>query len=195
MFESLTLGELQAPSATLPSSLPPLTPPVGAQAPCDLYKTGGTPCVAAHSTVRALYQAYTGALYQVQRASDSTTQDIGLLSDGYANAATQDTFCAGTTCVITKIYDQSSEHNDLTIAPPGGAASGAGPNGFDLPAAADALPITAGGHQVYGVSISPGMGYRNNATTGVATNGQPEGMYMVTSAPCECRLLLRLRQR
>jgi non-reducing end alpha-L-arabinofuranosidase len=153
-----------------------------AQGPCDLYKIAATPCVAAHSTVRTLLSTYAGALYQVQRASDSTTQDIGQLSDGYANAATQDTFCAATTCVITKIYDQSSEHNDLTIAPPGGAASGAGPKGYDLPAAADALPIIAGGHQVYGVSISPGMGYRNNATTGVATNGQPEGMYMVTSA-------------
>ena len=41
--------------------------------PCDIYASGGTPCVAAHSTTRALYAAYTGSLYQVQRASDSTT--------------------------------------------------------------------------------------------------------------------------
>src|SRR5260370_10520386 len=82
------------------------------QRPCDIYAAGNTPCVAAHSTVRSLYAKYTGALYQVKRASDNATQNIGLLSDGYANAATQDAFCTNTTCIITKIYDQSPKHND-----------------------------------------------------------------------------------
>ena len=36
--------------------------------PCDIYAAGGTPCVAAHSTVRALYGAYNGTLYQVRRS-------------------------------------------------------------------------------------------------------------------------------
>src|SRR5271168_338966 len=104
------------------------------QRPCDIYAAGNTPCVAAHSTVRSLYAEYTGALYQVKRASDSATQNIGLLSDGYANAATQDAFCANTTCIITKIYDQSPEHNDLTISS-GGRYKGPSPNGSDLGAA------------------------------------------------------------
>jgi len=103
-----------------------------------------------------------------------------LLSDGYAKAAAQDAFCADTTCIITKIYDQSPKHNDLAISP-GGHFKGSGPNGSDFGAAADALPVTAGGHQVYGVSISPGMGYRKNRTLGVAVDGKPEGMYMVSS--------------
>jgi non-reducing end alpha-L-arabinofuranosidase len=150
------------------------------QRPCDIYAAGNTPCVAAHSTVRSLYAKYTGALYQVKRASDNATQDIGLLSDGYANAATQDAFCANTTCIIAKIYDQSPRHNDLSISS-GGYYKGPGPNGSDLGAAADALSVTAGGHQVYGVSISPGMGYRNNRTSGVAVEGTPEGIYMVSS--------------
>ena len=30
--------------------------------PCDIYASGGTPCVAAHSTTRALYGAYNGPL-------------------------------------------------------------------------------------------------------------------------------------
>src|SRR5580704_2372247 len=150
------------------------------QRPCDIYAAGNTPCVAAHSTVRSLYAKYAGALYEVKRASDEATQNIGLLSDGYANAATQDAFCADTTCIITKIYDQSPRRNDLTISS-GGTFKGPGPDGSDLGSAADALPITAGGHQVYGVSISPGMGYRNNRTSGVAVNGKPEGMYMVSS--------------
>ncbi len=144
--------------------------------PCDIYATGGTPCVAAHSTTRALFAAYGGALYQVRRASDNATTNIGVLSTGgYANAAAQDSFCANTTCVITVIYDQTSRHNNLTPAPPGGVG------GQDNPAPADALPVTAGGHTVYGVSISKVMGYRDNSTSGISTGSQPEGMYMVAS--------------
>ncbi|MEV7971457.1 arabinofuranosidase catalytic domain-containing protein, partial [Sphaerisporangium sp. NPDC088356] len=41
--------------------------------PCDIYAAGGTPCVAAHSTTRALYGSYNGPLYQVRRSSDNTT--------------------------------------------------------------------------------------------------------------------------
>jgi hypothetical protein len=120
-------------------------------------------------------------LYQVTRQSDKTTLNIGILSDGYANAATQDGFCEKTTCTMTRIYDQSSHHNDLTVAPAGGAAQGRGPGGHDRPAIANALPIAAGGHKVYGVYIAAGMGYRNDATSGIAVHGQPEGVYMVTS--------------
>ncbi|MFE0510237.1 arabinofuranosidase catalytic domain-containing protein, partial [Streptomyces sp. NPDC058964] len=113
-----------APQAAAASSLP-----------CDIYAAAGTPCVAAHSLVRALYSSYGGSLYQVQRASDGATANIGLLTaGGYADAAAQDTFCSGTTCIITKIYDQSSRHNDLTVEGAGGAGAadvgappGAGP--------------------------------------------------------------------
>jgi hypothetical protein len=149
--------------------------------PCDVIGTA-TPCVAAISTTRALYIGYQGPLYEVTRASDKKAADIGLLRDGYANAAAQDTFCAGTSCTITKIYDQSPKHNDLTPAPPGGAAKGPGPNGYDLAAVADALPAMVGGHKVYGIAILPGMGYRNDTAKGTAVNGQAEGVYMVTSA-------------
>jgi len=144
--------------------------------PCDIYASNGTPCVAAHSTVRALRAAYTGPLYQVRRASNNQTTNIGQLSDGFANAAAQDSFCANTTCVMTILYDQSGRGNDLTPAPPGGVG------GQDNPVPADALPITAGGHIVYGMSFSGVMGYRDNSTNGVATGSAPEGMYMVTSA-------------
>jgi hypothetical protein len=144
--------------------------------PCDIYASGGTPCVAAHSTTRALFGAYSGSLYQVRRWSDGATSNIGVLSaGGYANAAAQDSFCSGTYCTIVRIYDQTSRHNDLTIAPGGGANPTA-----DQGANAAALPVTAGGHKVYGVYISAGNGYRNNATSGVATGSQPEGLYMVT---------------
>ena len=145
------------------------------QQPCDIYAAAGTPCVAAHSTTRALYAAYDGALYQVKRASDSTTTDIyPLAAGGYANAATQDSFCANTYCTITEIYDQSGNGNNLTDAPAGGAASGP-----DILANAAAAPATAGGHKVYGVFISPGMGYRDDSTKNIATGNASEGEYAV----------------
>ncbi|MEZ0067090.1 hypothetical protein ABIA32_003103 [Streptacidiphilus sp. MAP12-20] len=145
------------------------------QEPCDIYAAGGTPCVAAHSTTRALYGAYNGPLYQVRRASDSTTRDIGVLSaGGFANAAAQDSFCASTSCVVTVIYDQSGRGNNLTQAPAGGAAGGP-----DTLANANAAPITVGGHAAYGVYVAPGTGYRDDNTSGVATGDQPEGMYAI----------------
>lgn len=149
--------------------------------PCDLFAPA-TPCVAAISTTRALYSTYTGPLYQVTRQSDEAQTNIGLLPDGYADAASQDTFCANASCIITKLYDQSPNHNDLTPAPPGGAARGPGPDGYDIPTVANALPATIAGHKVYGIAISPGTGYRNNSPKQTAVNGQPEGVYMVTSA-------------
>jgi hypothetical protein len=144
--------------------------------PCDIYAAAGTPCVAANSTVRALYSGYDGSLYQVTRVSDNATRDIGLLAPGgYADAAAQDTFCAGTTCVISKIYDQSPRHNDLTVE--GAGAAGAADHG----AVASALPMTVAGHAVYGVLVTPGTGYRHTDAAGVAVGGQPESMYMVAS--------------
>jgi hypothetical protein len=149
--------------------------------PCDIYASGGTPCVAAYSTTRALYASYNGPLYQIQRSSDSTTLNIGLLSaGGDANAAPQVSFCAGTTCTITKIYDQSSNHSDLPISW-GGYWKGPGPNGSDVGANAMALPITIAGHQAFGIRSTPGTGYRVD-NINVPTGSQPEGVYMVTSS-------------
>jgi hypothetical protein len=145
------------------------------QEPCDIYAAGGTACVAAHSTTRALYAAYDGPLYQVERASDSTTLNISpLAAGGAANAAAQTSFCAGTTCVITEIFDQSGNGNNLTDAPAGGAAGGP-----DNLANADAAPITVDGQKVYGVYIAPGTGYRDDSTTGIATGDEAEGEYAV----------------
>ena len=144
---------------------------------CDIFASGSAPCVAAHSTVRALYGAYSGNLYRVTRASDNTTKDIGVLSaGGFANSATQDTFCTGTTCTISIIYDQSGKGNDLTPAPAGQRKATP-----DNPADATALKLTLSGHTVYGVHIVAGDGYRNDKAAGTATADLPETEYMVTS--------------
>lgn len=125
---------------------------------CDILAGAGTPCVAAHSTTRALYAHYAGPLYQVRRA-DGTSRDIGVLvSGGTANAEAQDAFCAGSFCTVTRIYDQSALRNDLTI-------EGGGDNGrADRGAIANALPVLVEGRRAYGLFIQAGVGYRNNDT-------------------------------
>jgi Alpha-L-arabinofuranosidase B, catalytic. len=144
--------------------------------PCDIYATGATPCVAAHSTVRALYGSYNGPLYQVRRKSDGKTLDIGVLkAGGFANSAAQDSFLSGTTGTISIIYDQSPKGNNLTVAPKGQRGTA------DVEASATGLALKVGGHAVYAVYVNAGVGYRNDKTSSVATGDQPEGLYMVTS--------------
>src|SRR5690242_15293135 len=65
------------------------------QLPCDIYGAAGNTCEAAYSTTRALFATYAGNLYQIQRASDGSHLDIGVLSPGgIANAGAQQSFCA-----------------------------------------------------------------------------------------------------
>jgi len=152
--------------------------------PCDIYAAGGAPCIAAHSSTRALYAAYNGPLYQVMRQSDGKTLDVGVVqpsgddAGGYADAAAQDAFCANTYCWITKLYDQSGHGNDLAQAPRGGF-SGPAMGGFNNLPVADLAPVTVMGHKVYGVFIEPGMGLRNNDAKGTAVDDQAEGQYWV----------------
>src|SRR5215468_10993192 len=164
-----------------------LSSPPRPQGPCDIYAATGAPCVAAHSTTRALYASYNGPLYQVLRQSDGKTLDIGVVqpvaspmpdAGGYAHADAQDAFCANTFCWITKIYDQSPKHNDLIQAPRGGF-SGPAMGGFNNLPIADMAPITIMGHKVYGVFIAPGMGLRQNDAKGTAVDDQAEGQYWV----------------
>jgi non-reducing end alpha-L-arabinofuranosidase len=176
---------LMAQQAAAERGVPPSRP----QGPCDIYAAAGTPCVAAHSTTRALYASYGGPLYQVLRQSDGRTSDIGVVqpvaspvldAGGFANAAAQDAFCAHTYCWISIIYDQSPKHNDLIQAPRGGF-SGPAMGGFNSLPVADMAPITVMGHKAYGVFIAPGMGLRQNDAKGTAVDDQAEGQYWVIS--------------
>jgi hypothetical protein len=165
----------------------PHVPPPRPKGPCDIYAAAGDPCVAAHSTTRALYASYNRPLYQILRQSDGKTLDIGVVQPvasplpdggGYADATAQDKFCANTYCWITTIYDQSPKHNDLTQAPRGGF-SGPAMGGFNNLPVADMAPITIMGHRVYGIFIAPGMGLRQDDAKGTAVDDQAEGQYWV----------------
>jgi len=165
----------------------------GPSTPCEILAKAGQPCAAAHSTTRVLYGGYTGPLYQVCRGASApgpnscpggVTRDIGIVAGGYADSASQDTFCSGSSCTISTIYDQSPNKNDLKPAPGGGAKASP-----DNPANATDLKITMNGHSVYGVYIKQGMGYRAGCTgcgvvtpRGTATEDQPQTVYMVTTS-------------
>lgn len=111
------------------------------------------------------------------RGSDNATLDIGVLTaGGFADAASQDTFCEGSACFILRIYDQSSRKNHFGVAPAGGHVPTP-----DKPVNASRLPVTVGGHAVYGAYFEGGQGYRNDTTSGVATGNAEETLYMVTS--------------
>lgn len=218
-------------------------------APCDIFEASGTPCVAAHSVVRALYAAYSGPLYQIVRTSDGASINISTLNPGgYAASATQTSFCSdsdndystvrtaqqlapwlpgpccgrkacpdrcdrrspgacptdpgcvgcaqcGTpsrapnlsTCMITRIFDQSGKGNHVHVI---GEPSGLKPVGTGgriyrggqiTGTNASADPLIVNGHTVYSAYFEGGMGFRNNMTTDIPTGDEPETIYMVTS--------------
>ncbi len=169
------------------SGVGPGAVPSRPEGPCDIYAAAGNPCVAAHSSTRALLAAYNGPLYQVMRQSDGKTLDIGVVKPsegdpgGYADAAAQDAFCANTYCWITILYDQSGKGNHLIQAPRGGTGTPTTMGGFNSLPIADMAPVTLMGHKVYGVFIEPGMGLRQNDTKGVAVDDQAEGQYWVVN--------------
>jgi hypothetical protein len=154
--------------------------PGGGTKPCDIYAAANNQCVAAHSTVRALFGAYAGNLYQVKRASDGMTKDIPVLSPGgYADAAQQDMFCTGTTCTIMRVYDQSGKGNFIEAQTPDSTVGG-----FkgQTAAKADADPFTINGHKAYSLFTRPSQAYwRDGSKSGMPLGAAPQGVYMVTS--------------
>jgi hypothetical protein len=149
--------------------------------PCDVYATGGTACVAAYSMVRTLSSKYTGPLYQVRAGSSAMntgtggtgTKDITQTADGYADTTVQDTFCSGTVCTVSILYDQSGNGNNLKSAPAGLTNGGAQAANPDFESSANKLSLTAGGHKVYALYMNAFEGYRT--AVGVKGKNMPVG--------------------
>ena len=168
---------------------------VFAAAPCDIYATSGTPCVAAHSLSRALYAQYSGPLYRVVRTPDNASADVGVLvPGGTADSAAHDAFCGNATCTVERIYDQSPLGNHLGIEH--------GPSFLDGPRAAQDRGVNfadhnrsqaaLGGRKVYaayftGAGTAPhskdyvGQGYSNRTAAGTAVGDEPQTVYAVLS--------------
>ena len=135
-----------------------------AAAPCDIFAGGGTPCVAAHSTTRALFASYFRPLYRVQRLGDNATVDVKpRVAGGVADVAPQDALCHGAACVIAVIFDQTTNANDISPA-----AFHVHKVGTDKPVNASRDPLTLGGSKVYSAYFEGGMGYRNDRAVGTA---------------------------
>ncbi len=160
----------------------------GVSGPCDIYESASpaTPCVAAYSMTRIMYSKYSGPLYQVRKGGSwsasagmtgGTFQDIGTVTGGLADSASQDTFCSGGTCTVSTLYDQSGKKNDLKVAPKGcytGTASEP-----DSESSATKKSFNINGHKVYALYMIAHDGYRNNACTGVPTGNTDQGVYVV----------------
>jgi len=159
----------------------------GKEGPCDIYATASTPCGAAYSMVRALSSKYSGPLYQVRSGSSSTnrgtggtTKDIGMTADGYADSSAVDAFCSGTTCTVSKVYDQSGNGNDLLRASKGPTGNGTHSGDDCYESTATKQSVTAGGHKVYVLYMAQYEGYRtalNVTAKGVAIGNKDQGIY------------------
>ena len=165
-------------NCTIAPPAPPYPPgPLPSEGPCDILREAGNPCVAAHSTTRALYQAYDGPLYNITRTTAvgksnlTEWKSIGLLkTGGFANASAAEEFCAGAdTCVISNVYDQSPMGNHL------------GQRHKLVDALTHKLTVGPDRTPVYGMWFDPGYGYHVDNTTGIATGNDPESMYAVMS--------------
>lgn len=134
---------------------------VAAEGPCDILDAAGNTCVAAHSTVRALYAKYDGPLYNVTRP-DGTSANIGLLSPGgFANVSQHDEFCSKLDCVISNVFDQSGNGNHLGQR--------------HKLVNASLHKLTVGNNiPVYGMWFDPGFGYHVDQTKNIATGNDPE---------------------
>ena len=154
--------------------------------PCDIYAAASNPCGAAYSTIRVLSSKYTGPLYQVRSGSSAMntgsggmTKDI-MAVDGYADTATQDTFCSGMTCTISVLYDQSGNKNDLKAAPAGLTNGGSYAAMPDFESSATKGMLMVNGHKVYSLYMNTREGYRtplNVKATGVPMGNTAQGIY------------------
>jgi hypothetical protein len=82
--------------------------------PGDVAEAAGTPFVAAHSLTRAMFAAYKGPLFKVLRVSDKQEKDINpVAAGGLADFSALNSFCSGTSCKVTTLYDQSGNGNDM----------------------------------------------------------------------------------
>ena len=177
-----------ASTASTASDRDPKPAAAAAQGPCDILAAAGNPCVAAHSTVRALYAHYSGPLYTVLRSPSNESVDIAALGPGgFADVEQHEAICPTVgDCVIARVIDQSGNGNHLTPRDDRGVPQRGGPPArfghLHNPVDASKHKIHVGPgstHQVFGMWFDPGMGYNNNRTTGVAKGDDPETMYAV----------------
>ena len=135
---------------------------------------------------RALYGAYSGTLYQSGAPPTRPPRTSRFSSaGGFADRPFKTSFCSGTTCTISILYDQSPNHNDLTNR----RRLYWLPNGGNEANAADGK-ITVGGHtRPRDLRQQPSAERRlpEQQDQRLATGDQPEAMYMVLDGTASAR--------
>jgi hypothetical protein len=108
------------------------------------------------------------------------TQDIGLLPNGFADAAAQVAFCGDQSCTVSVLYDQSGSGNPITVAKRGRADGGQFGDDDDFESTANAGPLTVGGNNVFSLYMEARQGYRQTiAGNGMPRGQAPQGIYML----------------
>ena len=179
---SLTLAGLMATLMTAQSGAPPARP----QGPCDIYAADAAPCVAAHSTTRALYAPYNGPLYQVLRQSDGKTLDIGVVSQHVTGARSRRLRRRGRAGRVLRQH-LLLDHDALRPVPqaqrphPGAARRLQRPGHGRLQQPADRRHGADHDHRPQGLRRvhRAGHGPAQNDAKGTAVDDQAEGQYWV----------------
>ena len=143
------------------------------QGPCDILAAADNPCVAAHSTVRALYSAYSGALYKVTRPNNESAMVHALAATGFADIHAHEHFCALGDCVISSVIDQTPNGNHLVQRISDGVVH--------KMVNASKHKIGVAGGSAFAMWFDPGHGYHQDFTKGMAKGNEPESIYAVMS--------------
>ena len=153
---------------------------IGASAtgPCDILAAAGNPCVAAHSTTRALYAAYDGPLYAVKNNHTGTVFNVTVLSPGgFADIKGHESVCPAVgDCIIQHVFDQAGNGNGLHVRDDRDIG---GVQHFGVDATKHKVFVGDARTPVYGMYFNVGDGYIANETKGVATGNDPETIYAV----------------
>ena len=172
---SPTVTATATPTVTATSTLtatPTASPTPGSGSlPCDILANAGTHCIAAHSVTRSLWTGYPGNLFELIRASDSATLNIGTIG-GVADTSGISAFCSGTLCSILELYDQMNTPASGNNLP---AVSGSqAPFGW--------ADLTSGNVPMLDIVDPRVQFYRNRAATvNMPTGNQPTTEYMVVA--------------
>ncbi|ODM15201.1 putative alpha-N-arabinofuranosidase B [Aspergillus cristatus] len=115
-------------------------------------------------------------LEQLQKLKRSQVVDIcyGLKNAGFVKCFVVQEATQDNPPVLSKVI-QPTSFPSFAPYPPGGF-SGPESNGYGNQTSAIEAPVTLNGQKAYGVFVSPGTGYRNNAANGTATADAAEGI-------------------
>lgn len=153
---------------------------IGASAtgPCDILAAAGNPCIAAHSTVRALYAAYGGPLYAVKNNHSGKVANVSALNPGgFADIKGHEAVCpAEGDCIIQYVFDQAGNGNHLHVRDDRDIG---GVEHFGVDASKHKIYAGNDHTPVYGMYFDPGHGYIANKTKNVVTGNDPETIYAV----------------